>query len=54
MKNVRRSHEVTSTADVDSLPGFGTWLATNRTRFKPGSVNQILFMHNEACRYPRG
>ncbi len=52
MNNVRRSDEVTSAADVESLPGFRTWLAANRARFKPGSVKHILFMHDDACRYP--
>lgn len=50
----RRSHEVTSTADVVALPGFGTWLAANLGRFRPGSVNHIQFMHDHACQYPSG
>jgi|GEM_PF-4143782 len=36
------------------LPSFKAWLAANRTRFRPGSANQILIMHDFGCRYPWG
>jgi hypothetical protein len=45
---------VTLLAGREPLPGLNAWLAANRSRFKPGSVNQILIMHDHACRYPWG
>lgn len=54
MNTERRSRRMTLIAGRMPLPSFNAWFEANRSRFKPGSVNQILIMHDHYCRYPWG
>ena len=54
MSTERRPQGVTPIAGGEPLPSFNAWLAANRSRFKRGSVNQILIIHDHGCRYPWG
>jgi len=54
MSTERRDHGMTRIAGREPLPCFNAWLTANRSRFKPGSVNQILIIHDHGCRYPWG
>ena len=53
MSSERRPRGMTLIAG-EPLPSLTTWLAANRSRFKRGSVNQILVIHDHGCRYPWG
>jgi hypothetical protein len=54
MNTARRTGVETLISGRVPLPSFKAWLAANPGRFKPGSVNQILIMHDYDCRYPWG
>jgi len=54
MSTERRPYSPSLISGREPLPSFNAWLAANRSRLKPGSVNQILIMHDHGCRYPWG
>ncbi len=54
MSTERRPCGVSVIDGREPLPGFKAWLEANRSRFKSGSVNQILIIHDHRCRYPWG
>lgn len=54
MNTDKRLPGMTLIAGREPLPNLSAWLAANRSRFKPGSVNQILILHDHGCGYPWG
>jgi hypothetical protein len=54
MINEQRYNDETLISGRKSLPSVKAWLEVNRSRFKPGSVLEILIMHDHSCRYPWG
>ncbi len=54
MSTERRSRNMTVIAGRMPLPSFTAWFAANSSRFKPGSINQVLIIHDHGCRYPWG
>jgi hypothetical protein len=54
MNTERRLPGMTLIAGREPLPSLSTWIAANRSRFKRGSVNELLIMHDHGCRYPWG
>ncbi len=54
MSSDGRNPDMTPISGRAALPSFKAWFAANHSRFKPGSVNQIVIMHDHHCRYPWG
>ncbi len=52
MSTERRHHVEPQIAGRKPLASLVAWFAANRSRFKPGSVNQAIIMHDHTCRYP--
>jgi hypothetical protein len=36
------------------LPSVAAWVEVNRSRFKPGTLANIIVEHDPGCRYPEG
>ena len=54
MNTDERQHDETLITGRKSLPSVKAWLAANRSRFKPGSIIEVLILHDQSCRYPWG